>query len=292
MLVGRQFAFETTLKLLLERRGLLVGHGHCMPESHPLFKKLLHVGPVVYAARAAHGAAIVGKTVFGNPLPVDITQMQVIAYRIVAQPHAAGLMVGSDENKGLVGMCEIEVIGMAQSLVEVNHLLDDSAAVVGMAAIVDITTFNHHEEAVTAVAFQVLESRKRHVGEIHGPFHRVDGKIDLALGYLFGIEQQHTARLLVLELVKPAGDVDTVGTECVYEIIGITILVLGATQFGAGNEVIARRGGLETYLVIHGARRHMGVKRSGSRIVRRHGCYECHSVASVKELLGHRCYGR
>ena len=76
-------------------------------------------------------------------------------------------------------MCKIEIIRMAESLIEVEDLLDDSAAVICMTAIVDISTLNHHKETVSAILLQVAYSSFRHIGKAHSPRDRIYGKIDL-----------------------------------------------------------------------------------------------------------------
>ena len=71
-------------------------------------------------------------------------------------------MVGGNDYKCFVRMLEIEIISRLNSLLEIQHLFDDAAGIVGVTCVVNVSTFNHHEEPVFLVFGEVIEATYSH----------------------------------------------------------------------------------------------------------------------------------
>lgn len=66
----------------------------------------------------------------------------------IAERHTTCLMIGGDEDKGLVGVLQIEIIRHLHRIVHIPGLTDGGCRIVGMAGIVDHAALDHHEEAL------------------------------------------------------------------------------------------------------------------------------------------------
>ena len=70
---------------------------------------------------------------------------------IVAQLEAAGLVVGSDKDEGLVGMLGVELEHYVYGLCKVICLLDVALCVVVVSGTVYLPALHHEEEALPAI---------------------------------------------------------------------------------------------------------------------------------------------
>ena len=115
--------FESSVELLLEQGFLLVGNLDMGIESEVVSEVFLHILPFVDHTAAENTLAVFAETFLAHPLEVDVRQAGAVLRRLDHR-HAAGIVVGGDDDKGLVGMFLIEVESDSESLVEIEYLLD------------------------------------------------------------------------------------------------------------------------------------------------------------------------
>ena len=127
---------------------LVVGDIHGVPETEVLAVETLHIRPFGLGCFFEELSEAVGEDPRGAFLvPEEVQMERIIA---VAECQTACLMIGGDEDKGLVGVREIEIIGDLHGIVHIPRLADRGSSVIGMAGIVDHTTLDHHEEALVS----------------------------------------------------------------------------------------------------------------------------------------------
>ena len=68
--------------------------------------------------------------------------------RTNAHYQTACLVVGADNNDGLIGVLLVELVSYLDGLVEVNNLVDAGTYIVAVASPVNLTALNLEEEAV------------------------------------------------------------------------------------------------------------------------------------------------
>ena len=89
-----------------------------------------------------------GKAVREYPCRTMLVLEQVQMERIIAvtKRESAGLMVGGDDDEGLVRMSEVEIVGYAHCLVHIPYFTNRRSGIVAVAGIIDHTAFDHHKE--------------------------------------------------------------------------------------------------------------------------------------------------
>ena len=128
---------------------LLIGRDlHGVPETEVLAVETLHIRPFGLGCFFEELSEAVGEDPRGAFLVLEEVQMERII--AVAERQTACLMIGGDEDEGLVGVRQIEIIGYLHRLVHIPSLADGGSGVIGMAGVVDHTTLDHHEEALVA----------------------------------------------------------------------------------------------------------------------------------------------
>ena len=127
---------------------LVAGDLHGVPETEVLAVETFHILPAGFGCLFEELREAVGEDPRGAFLVLEEVQMEGII--AVAECQTACLMIGGDEDKGLVGVREIEIIGDLHGVVHIPGLADGGCCIVGMAGIVDHTTLDHHEEALVS----------------------------------------------------------------------------------------------------------------------------------------------
>ena len=69
----------------------------------------------------------------------------------VTKSESTRLVVGSDDDEGLLGMLQIELIGYSDGLVKIDDLMEYGSGIVGMGCIVNLAALDHEEEALAVV---------------------------------------------------------------------------------------------------------------------------------------------
>ena len=141
-------AFACLLVEVFEVILLVVGDLHGVPEAEVLAVETLHIRPLGFGCFFEELSEAVGEDPRGAFLVLEEIQMERII--AVAERQTACLMIGGDEDEGLVGVREIEIIGDLHGVVHIPGLADGGCCIVGMAGIVDHTTLDHHEEALVS----------------------------------------------------------------------------------------------------------------------------------------------
>lgn len=141
-------AFACLLVEVFEVILLVVGDLHGVPEAEVLAVETLHIRPFGLGCFFEELREAVGEDPRGAFLVLEEIQMERII--AVAERQTACLMIGGDEDKGLVGVREIEIIGDLHGVVHIPGLADRGSSVIGMAGVVDHTTLDHHEEALVS----------------------------------------------------------------------------------------------------------------------------------------------
>ena len=128
---------------------LLVGRDlHGVPETEVLAVETFHILPAGFGCLFEELREAIGEDPRGAFLVFEDVQMERII--AVAERQTACLMIGGDEDEGLVGVREVEIIGDLHGVVHIPSLADRGSCVIGMAGVVDHTTLDHHEEALVA----------------------------------------------------------------------------------------------------------------------------------------------
>ena len=81
----------------------------------------------------------------------QIGQEGVVVGGFVADGHAAGLVVGGDKDQSLVGVGVVEVHRSLHGVAHLQHIVDGSSGIVGVAGPVDLAGLGHQEEALLVV---------------------------------------------------------------------------------------------------------------------------------------------
>ena len=142
-LAGTGFLVERFQFLLLVVRDL-----HGVPEAEVLAVEAFHILPFGFGVLFEELREAVGEDPGGAFLVLEEIQMEGII--AVAERHSAGLMIGGDEDEGLVGVREIEIICHPHRLVHIPCLADGGSGIIGMAGIINHAPLDHHEEPLVA----------------------------------------------------------------------------------------------------------------------------------------------
>ena len=81
----------------------------------------------------------------------QVRQEGVVVGGLVADGHTAGLVVGGDENQGIIGVLLLELHGSLHGVAHLQHIMDGSSGIVCMAGPVDLTALGHEEEALGVI---------------------------------------------------------------------------------------------------------------------------------------------
>ncbi len=125
---------------------LVAGYLHGIPEAEVLAVEALHFLPFGFGVLLKELREAVREDPRGTFLVLQKVQMEGII--AVAERQTACLMIGGDEDKGLVGVLQIEIIGYLHRIIHIPCLADGGCRIVGMAGVVDHTALDHHEEAL------------------------------------------------------------------------------------------------------------------------------------------------
>ena len=134
-------------------------------ETEVVAEHLLHFFPCESLVLTEACLAVVGEKVFRHSLEVDELQATFFLVVVTTECHAAGVVVGSHYDERFVRVLQIEVVSDADCFLEVEYLLDDCRAVVGMGTPVDVAAFDHEEESLRV---GVVETAKSGSGNLLG----------------------------------------------------------------------------------------------------------------------------
>ena len=206
----------------------------------------------------------------GHLLVGEVRQEGIVVGGLVADGHAAGLVVGGDKDQGLVGVGVVEVHRSLHGVAHLQHIVDGSSGIVGVAGPVDLAGLGHHKEALFVVQqldalFDIVGQLPLAVGSVHGVVH------GLAIAQILGNDQglactggQSRCTGLssdhVVTCVGSHGMVVGAGTVAVHllELAAGKVLKAGVCQFHADLVVV-----LAGLLV--------GIEGSGGGVVDVHG---------------------
>ena len=139
---------------------LHVGHGGL--EGSLVGDVALHIGGVELGVR--------------HLLVGEVGQEGVVVGGLVADGHAARLVVCGDEDEGVVGVGVVEVHSGLHGVAHLQHIVDGSGGIVGVAGPVNLAGLGHQEEALLIV--QQLDALPDVVGQlplacggVHGVVH-------------------------------------------------------------------------------------------------------------------------
>lgn len=90
----------------LQRRFLALRHRDVAPQAEIFSHHFLHGVP----RKVGVLCAVVLETSFRHASPVDVGKCRVVVALVHTDCHAAGVVVGSDDDKRLVGMLDIEIV--------------------------------------------------------------------------------------------------------------------------------------------------------------------------------------
>ncbi len=118
----------------------------------------------------------------------EVRQEGVVVGGLVADGHAAGLVVGGDEDEGIVGVGVLELHSCLHGVAHLQHIVDGSSGIVCMAGPVDLTALGHEEEALRVI--QQLDALLHVVGQLPLACGGVHGVVHgLAVGQSFRNDQ-------------------------------------------------------------------------------------------------------
>ena len=150
----------------------------------------------------------------------EVGQEGVVVGGLVADGHAARLVVCGDKDEGVVGVGAVEVHSGLHGVAHLQHIVDGSGGIVGMAGPVDLAGLGHQEEALLVV--QQLDALPDVVGQlplarggVHGVVH------GLAVGQSLGDDEGLACTGLEGDGVCLTGD-------DVVAVLGGDLVVVGA----------------------------------------------------------------
>jgi len=286
---------------------------HDVPVSSPQFgilvvsDRYLRVEPEIVGKEGAYllpteAFAVLllefGKAVGENPFGalLVLKRLQVEGVVAVAECHAARLVVGCDDDEGLVGMLLVESIGEVQGFVHVDGLADGGGSVASVAGVVNLAALDHHEETV-AVA-ELGDGGLNDLGEGEVAVGTVDGiRNGLAFeGSVGGVLGGHENHLVGTEeplgLVVTARDGVAVGFAEVIEVgCGGIVLVDGFVEARAAEEIEAGGCQLGADIVVVIALGGMCVVGGRGGMVDSHGGHDANSPALALEACSDTLHG-
>ena len=106
----------------------------------------------------------------------QIGQEGVVVGGLVADGHTAGLVVSGDKDQGLVGVLVLELHSCLHGVAQLQHIVDGSSGIVGVAGPVDLAGLGHQEETLGVI--QQLDALLDVIGQlplacsgVHGVVH-------------------------------------------------------------------------------------------------------------------------
>ncbi len=253
---------------------------------------LLHVGQGVGEGHLGALGGVVGHHV-GVELGVrhglmrEVGKEGVVVGGLVADGQAARLVVGGDENQGLVGVLVVEIDGGLHGGVQGEHVVDGGRGVVGVAGPVNLTSLGHHEEGLLVAQaldalLHVVHKAPLALGGVELVVHRA------AVGDGLG-DDEHVARGGVEGLgvgLRGGHGVARSGGKLV-EVGLVLVLVCGRQPRAAGEVLKARLAHLSADGVVVLAAVLVGVEGGGGSVVHVDRGEHAHLVALLGvQLLG------
>ena len=222
----------------------------------------------------------------GHLLVCQIGQEGVVVGGLVADGHAAGLVVGGDEDQSLVGVGVIEVHRSLHRVAHLQHIVDGSSGIVGVAGPVDLAGLGHQEEALLVVQqldalFDVVGQLPLAVGSVHGVVH------GLAVAQILGNDQGLACTGGQGSCTGLGGDHVITGVGSHGVVIGAGAIAVYLLELAAGKVLKAGVCQLHADLVVVLAGLLVGIEGSGGGVVDVHGGDDTHLIA----LLGVQLFG-
>ena len=124
----------------------VIGDLHGVPETELLTIDSLNLFPRGFLILFEEFGEEIGEYPRRTFLMAELIQME----RIIAVPESesSSLMVGCNEDKGLVGVLLIESVRHFHRLIHVPYFADSCSGIIPMTCIIDHTPLHHHKEAV------------------------------------------------------------------------------------------------------------------------------------------------
>ena len=166
-------------------------------------------------------------------------------------------MVGGDYDNRLVRVLFVELIGHANSLVEIQHLVDGVSDIVAMACVIDHSAFNLEEETIFLFVHQEINSSTCDLfkGQVVLVLVQCVGNVvTLELFVLLvALEQDELVGLATFLLIFliPARKDGISGSFGLFAQCGLSLLRVGAMEVGAGKEVEVALAQVLSYFVVH-----------------------------------------
>ena len=274
------FSRKRTVEYVTQSFFLRLGQFHLIPKSEISLQSLLYLFPShTIPGLPAQTVQNRSESGFAHPLVLQSLQVKRIFAR--TQYQTSRLMVGTDNDKGFIGMLFIELKCLTDSLVQIHYLTESSSGIVAMARPVDFPSFYHQEKSLAQVFRKETDSRTGNVAQGKVPFFAIDGKrngITMCLRLLFGLEQNQLVCLIALR----------------HEIIvstrkGITILlsqrikafrfplVIRVKEIRTGIKIKTGEEQIFSYLIIVFPAGVMGIKSGRSGMVYAYTCSDPHT---------------
>ena len=216
----------------------------------------------------------------------EVGQEGVVVGGLVADGHAACLVVCGDEDEGIVGVGVVEVHSGLHGVAHLQHIVDGSGGIVGMAGPVDLAGLGHQEETLLVV--QQLDALLDVVGQlplarggVHGVVH------GLAVGQCLGDDEGLACTSLEGSGVCLTGDdvVAVLGSDLV--VVGAGAVAVHLLELAACEVLEAGDGQLLADGIVVLAGLLMSVEGGGSGVVDIDRGDDAHLVA----LLGVQLFG-
>ena len=199
----------------------------------------------------------------GHGLLGQVGQIGVVVGGGEADGHAAGLVVGGDQDQGVVGVLVVEVDGHLDGVAHLEHVVDGSGGVVGVAGPVDLAGLGHHEEAVGVI--QHFDALADVVGQLPLAGGGVDGVVHGGgVGALLGDDQGLVAGLQGSGAGLGGDQLVALGDG--HVVVGHSAAA-GVLEVAAGKVLKAAVGQLLADLVVVLAAGLMGVEGGGGGVV-------------------------
>jgi len=208
-----------------------------------------------------------------------------------ADGHAARLVVASDDDEGVLGMLLHEIHGHADGGVEGDDVAYGRGGVIGVAGPVDLAGLHGEEESLRALGreefyplgYVIRERRVARlpvdvVGHGHGILEGLVDRDDLPVP---GLECP--------EALRGGHDLVAFGLHVLDRVGLVALGALRLAEAAAAEEIEARVGELERYVVHVPAARDLRVEPRRRRVVERYVGYDAHPVSG---LLSHFRYRR
>ena len=214
----------------------------------------------------------------------QVGQEGVVVGGLVADGQTAGLVVGSDQDQGLIGVLAGKIHRSLHGIAQFQHIVDGSGGIVGMAGPVDLAGLGHQEEALGVV--QQFDALLHIVGQLPLAVGGIQGVVHgLAVRQVLGDDEGLACTGSQGSGVGLGGDHVIAGLCGNFVVVGAGAVTVHLLELAAGKVLKAGVCQLHADLIVVLAAVLVGIERSRGGVVDVDGGDHAHLIALLAVQL-------